>query len=69
MPFGAWIGITFLTNSPHVVSIGLIFAAATMIWIVVCEITPRAFSLHRFGALLGLCFGGLFMYIIHLFHG
>lgn len=68
LPLGTWVGLNFLTQSANIVSVGLIFAATTMIWIVVCEICPRAFLLHRSNAFIGLGIGALFMYIIHLFH-
>jgi ZIP family zinc transporter len=68
LPIGTWVGMNYLTSSPDVVSIGLIFAATTMIWIVICEICPKAFNLDKRNALSGLGIGALFMYIIHLFH-
>ncbi|MBA4495946.1 ZIP family metal transporter [Paenactinomyces guangxiensis] len=68
LPLGTWIGLKYLTGSPDIVSAGLIFAAVTMIWVVICEICPRAFTLHKPIAWVGMGFGALFMYIIHLFH-
>lgn len=68
MPIGTWIGTHFLVQSPAFVSASLTFAAAVMIWIVICEISPRAFTLHRAAAVTGMIFGGCFMYIIHHLH-
>jgi zinc transporter, ZIP family len=68
LPLGTWLGISLLTQSVGLVSIGLIFAAVTMVWIAVYEICPRAFALHKFISFWGLGIGALFMYIIHFFH-
>jgi zinc transporter, ZIP family len=68
LPLGTWVGMNYLTHSPDVTAIGLIFAATTMIWIVVCEIFPKAFTLDKRHALIGFGVGALSMYIIDLFH-
>jgi ZIP family zinc transporter len=68
LPLGTWLGIHFLSRFPDVISVGLGFAATTMVWIVVCEVCPKAFSLHKRSTFIGLVIGVLFMYIIHLFH-
>ncbi|SEM80191.1 ZIP family metal transporter [Lihuaxuella thermophila] len=68
LPAGAWLGIRYLTGSPDILSAGLVFAASTMIWVVVCEICPRAFGLDKIMACIGTGTGILLMYIIHLFH-
>jgi zinc transporter, ZIP family len=68
LPFGTWLGIHYLAHSADVVSIGLIFAATTMIWIVVCEIFPKAFWLDKRNTLIGFGIGVLLMYIMELFH-
>lgn len=68
LPAGAWLGIRYLTGSPDILSAGLVFAASTMIWVVICEICPRAFALHKAMACIGLGTGAVLMYIIHLFH-
>ncbi len=68
LPAGAWLGIRYLTGSPDILSCGLVFAAATMIWVAVSEICPRALALQKAYACIGLATGALLMYIIHLFH-
>jgi zinc transporter, ZIP family len=68
LPFGTWVGMNYLVHSPDVTTIGLIFAATMMIWIVVCEIFPEAFTLDKRNALIGFGVGALSMYIIDLFH-
>ena len=68
MPVGTWIGMQFFAQSSTFISGALTFAAAVMIWIVICEVCPRAFLLHRSATLQGILFGGFFMYIIHLLH-
>lgn len=68
LPIGTWVGMDYLTSSYHLVAVGLIFAATTMLWISVKEVLPQAFSLHRRNTWIGMGVGILFMYTLHLFH-
>ena len=65
LPLGTWLGITWLNRSVHGVAIGLTFAAATMIWIIVDEIFPKAYQFNRILSFVGLFAGGILIYMIH----
>lgn len=65
LPAGTWIGMHWLNQSTKVMSFSLAFAAATMVWIIVDEVFPQAFRLHRSLSLIGLAIGGLVIYLAH----
>lgn len=68
LPIGTWIGMTWLSGSKEWMSISLAFAAVTMVWIMVREVFPQAWSLNRNWAISGLVLGGCFMYFLHHLH-
>jgi len=65
LPLGTLLGITLLNQSFSGISIGLTFAAATMIWIIIDEILPKAYQFHRVLSMVGLFAGGILIYMIH----
>jgi ZIP family zinc transporter len=69
LPLGTWLGTYWFAGRVDIASVGLIFAATVMIWIVVYEIFPQAFRMGRRFSIFGLLAGGLFMYAIHTLHG
>ncbi|WP_169713643.1 ZIP family metal transporter [Paludifilum halophilum] len=68
LPLGTWFGVHYLTNSPDIVTVGLLFAATTMIWVVTQEVWPRAFHVHRWAAGIGVGLGLLLTILIHGIH-
>lgn len=65
LPLGTWLGITYLNQSLYGISIGLTFAATTMLWVVINEIFPKAYQFHRKLSLVGLIVGGILIDMIH----
>lgn len=68
LPLGTWLGLTFLDGSVWLMALSLAFAAAVMVWIMVTEVFPHALALGKRMAIGGLAVGGVFMYVVHLFH-
>ncbi|PTX62503.1 ZIP family zinc transporter [Melghirimyces profundicolus] len=69
LPVGAWLGVRYLTGSPDLVAVGLLFASTTMIWVVTQEIFPRAYKIAPAACRWGLGLGILLALAIHGLNG
>lgn len=69
LPLGTWAGIHFLTGSPDLIALGLLFAATTMIWLVTLEVLPRAVAIGKTSAWAGMILGLFLSLTIHFLHG
>lgn len=65
LPLGTWLGMRYLFHSPDVVAAGLLFAATTMVWVVIQEMFPHAFQIRWKAAWSGIGAGILLILLIH----